>query len=121
MSSDSMFNNLSINFQLVKKELGDRLVVKPDFDDGILCPLCFRYFLRSDIARITQEHVPPKSLGGKVKTLTCKECNDTSGFKFDIEWTKKAKVEAFLSGSSKSKIPAQVTVDNLKTVIIDFL
>src|SRR5688572_28923397 len=50
-----------------------------------VCPLCVRG-LRADAlaARLLSiEHVPPRSVGGKPLTLTCKECNSRAGHTVD--------------------------------------
>ncbi|MGB3467748.1 MAG: hypothetical protein WBA74_20850, partial [Cyclobacteriaceae bacterium] len=52
-------------------------------------PLCFEPFtkisLNSDSTnQLTLEDVPPKSLGGNPKVLTCKNCNSFSGSELDV-------------------------------------
>lgn len=50
------------------------------------CPICLRPFTR-DAARkgqtVTLEHVPPETLGGSERCLTCKSCNEKAGRKLD--------------------------------------
>ena len=41
------------------------------------CPLCMCSF--NSIVIPTLEHIPPKKLGGQVKCLTCKDCNQKTG------------------------------------------
>ena len=44
-----------------------------------LCPLCHKGFTWEMRGLLTIEHVVPKSLGGRIETLTCKECNNQQG------------------------------------------
>jgi hypothetical protein len=50
-----------------------------------ICPLCMYGFPEAaiDAGQLTMEHVPPQKLGGRGLLLTCKECNNTSGYKLD--------------------------------------
>jgi hypothetical protein len=49
------------------------------------CPLCLRTFDEASIARgeLTDEHVPPASVGGRRLVLTCRPCNSVSGYGLD--------------------------------------
>lgn len=52
----------------------------------LICPLCNRVMQDSNKEEdnyLTNEHVPPKSVGGKVRCRTCKKCNNESGDNFD--------------------------------------
>ncbi len=63
-----------------------RLKLKLDRDDIVICPLCFnKYFTREGIGTgdLTAEHAPPDKLGGKVGTLTCRDCNNNHGASLD--------------------------------------
>lgn len=58
-----------------------------------ICPLCLEnYFVSTDFgiqgnAEFSLDHVPPESLGGRYKILSCKKCNNNSG-KFESELEK---------------------------------
>ena len=52
-------------------------------DLGYGCPLCMRAFSGEDRHLLTEEHAPPRSVGGKVVCLTCAECNHAAGSKLD--------------------------------------
>lgn len=68
------------------------------------CPLCFTPFTSAEASSgrtVTLEHVPPKSLGGKVLCLTCKSCNASAG----------SKVDQLAAMGARSRFP--VTVDIL--------
>ena len=43
------------------------------------CPICLRP------GAVSREHVPPASLGGKVRTLTCEPCNNRLGARVEAE------------------------------------
>jgi hypothetical protein len=47
------------------------------------CPLCLRLFCRDHIDQLSLDHVPPKSVGSKLKVLTCKCCNSRAGNELD--------------------------------------
>ena len=50
------------------------------------CPICLSAFTRNRTSAgrtVTLEHVPPKSLGGQARCLTCKRCNAAAGHAID--------------------------------------
>jgi hypothetical protein len=49
---------------------------------------------------ITREHIPPKKLGGSVKTLTCKNCNNGAGSILDKELLTSLGYERFFTGET---------------------
>lgn len=56
--------------------------------DNYICPICLEHFSPKDLDQslpnpLTLEDAPPKSLGGKANTLTCKKCNNTLGSQID--------------------------------------
>ena len=57
------------------------------YDHGnVACPICLTAFTRDEAssgAKVTLEHVPPKSVGGQARCLTCKACNAGTGRSFD--------------------------------------
>lgn len=56
-----------------------------DRDNAFLCPLCNKLFVFTDLknqfsgSSVSIEHVPPKSMGSDLVTLTCKPCNNETG------------------------------------------
>jgi len=54
-------------------------------EGGFRCPICLRSYLKGDLKseKLTLEHVIPKKLGGKVYTLSCKDCNNRHGSELD--------------------------------------
>lgn len=73
---------------------------RPDLTPFYICPLCVRGFPIEALAdgRLTLEHVPPKSSGGKELVLTCKNCNHHSGENMDDHMMKADRPIAFLRG-----------------------
>lgn len=62
------------------------------FDETYICPLCLQQFSRVSLDQnlpnpLTLEDVPPQSLGGRADILTCFECNNQAGTKFDHHLT----------------------------------
>ncbi len=90
-----IFNLFSENFQEIKSH-PDIIRFEPDFSEGYLCPLCFELFMKFDLKDdapnpLTLEDVPPKSLGGKPRLLTCRKCNSRSGHILDNNLLKRLK------------------------------
>ena len=64
------------------------------YSKTFLCPTCFNQFSESDLNiskenHLTLEDAPPKSLGGKANTLTCKKCNNEFGHQIDFHLTER--------------------------------
>ena len=55
------------------------------------CPLCLDVHNAASIERgdLTEEHVPPRSIGGKSLVLTCKPCNTRAGSSIDAALSKR--------------------------------
>lgn len=65
------------------------------------CPLCLCGFDRSAIevgGILTEEHVPPKALGGQVLCLTCQPCNNAAGTALDSYVSSHAEQIDFMAG-----------------------
>lgn len=63
------------------------------FEKTFICPICLNHFSEDDLDinkknHLTLEDAPPYSLGGKANTLTCKKCNNESGYKIDSHLVK---------------------------------
>lgn len=93
-----LFDLFSQNFQHVKRDPRVRAI--PDFDEGFICPICFKVFSREALStehaeHLTLEDVPPKSLSGNVRTLTCKICNNSAGSELESHLRKQLAADAF--------------------------
>lgn len=102
-----IFNLFSQNLEWVKEN--PSISFRPDFTNGYICPLCFDVFFEKDLDltlenHLTLEDIPPKSLGGNPKALTCKNCNNESGKELDIHL-----LNHLLDIDSKSFLPNSKT------------
>ncbi len=70
----------------------------PDFikykEDCYICPICLNNFSENDLKDVSEnmltlEDAPPKSLGGRATTLTCKTCNNRCGHEIDYHLTER--------------------------------
>ena len=104
-----IFNKYSAQLNnLVRLRLYDSELL---FEKTYLCPICLLPFSEEslDVSKdifLTLEDAPPKSLGGKANTLTCKKCNNESGYKIDfhlLEALKEQGIRTF-SPNSGSKL-----------------
>ena len=83
---EQLYDLFCKNLELVKQH--KNLKVYGERVSGYICPLCFKIFGRCALSanyddRLTLEDVPPVALGGSVKLLTCKVCNNQQGSKLD--------------------------------------
>ena len=102
-----LFDVLSANLQFVKKD--PRVHLEPNIEEGVICPLCFKLFTRESLSRefddhLTLEDVPPSSLGGKPRTLTCKICNNWAGTELEADLANKLRSDEVLKGLSAGRI-----------------
>jgi hypothetical protein len=112
-----IFQAYSQNLEWLKENPKIKLI--PDYKDGYICPICTNMFNTSDLSdqsnnQLTIEHVPPESLGGKPKILTCKKCNSKSGHELDNQLQKKLLQWDFNSFLPNSKINTQFELNGNK-------
>jgi HNH endonuclease len=77
------------------------------------CPLCLRLFPRDQIDRLSLDHVPPESVGGKLKVLTCEECNNTAGAELDSHASGVERFRQVLAGEAYPRVQAQFKFDDV--------
>jgi hypothetical protein len=70
------------------------------------CPLCLR--AAPSAATFTFEHVPPRSVGGRRRCLTCRDCNSLAGAKLDHHV--KAGAESREIANGTRDVPVTVTL-----------
>ena len=107
-----LYDRFSKNLRLTKLTFENsfpNISFEPDFDDGYICPICFRLFSIEALSDsydnpLQLEHVPPGKLGGKVKLLTCKQCNNTDGSKLESHLKQKLHEYEFADGIPDSGI-----------------
>jgi hypothetical protein len=115
-----LFDIYAANLQAVKKN--PHVHFDPDLSDIFVCPLCFKYFTREEVLNqsgkdvsVTIEHVPPKALGGKERTLTCFECNNKAGHQLDSHLLHSLELADFIAGIPGSSVDAKLIVnENIK-------
>ena len=83
------------------------------YPQGYGCPLCLRLFGREQLDRLTLDHVPPKSVGGKLKVLTCKACNSTAGAELDAYAHQLDVFRRIVAGEPYPPVPARLTFEGV--------
>ena len=60
-----------------------------------MCPICLTFFARKENLTkfVSIEHVVPNALGGRVTTLTCRQCNNTAGTQLDSHLVQRVRIE----------------------------
>ena len=71
---------------------------RPESVDVVVCPLCLRHFSLNQIKELSVEHIVPSALGGTIKTLTCRECNNLHGSRLDSQLVAGTKAMDALEG-----------------------
>jgi 5-methylcytosine-specific restriction endonuclease McrA len=79
------------------------------------CPLCLTPFTVDALAdgRLSSEHVPPESVGGRELVLTCKHCNNSAGSKLDADAGVKELVRSAMDGRREHRERVKATVGDL--------
>ena len=75
------------------------------------CPLCLRLFRRDHVDQLSLDHVPPKSVGSKLKVLTCKHCNSTAGNELDADAYEFDVFRRIVAGEPYPAVSARLTVN----------
>jgi hypothetical protein len=88
--------------------------------DYIECPLCLGRFSRDDIrsGAITDEHIIARGLGsrlryktwGKLRTLTCRRCNNRDGTRLDAHLIRGVRAEDILAGLTEEHLDVRFIV-----------
>ncbi|HRJ29829.1 MAG: hypothetical protein KF725_03905 [Cyclobacteriaceae bacterium] len=89
------------------------------YEKAFICPLCLEQFSVDDLDTskenfLTLEDAPPKSLGGKANTLTCKKCNNRFGHEIDFHLVEKLNELDVYSFQPKSGSKASFTHNGVK-------
>jgi hypothetical protein len=103
-------------FELFSRNLGTvkqhpRIRIEPDLDDRYVCPICMKFFPREALSvseeygdYLTLEDVPPKVFGGKVRTLTCKICNNIAGTELESHLANKLDFDEAMQGLKNTSV-----------------
>jgi hypothetical protein len=84
----------------------------PEHTDAFACPVCLRVLDRKALAmgEITEEHVVPRSLGGQIVTLTCRDCNSTAGHRLESHLVRRLQQEDFIAGTSVKPLRVRASI-----------
>jgi hypothetical protein len=104
---DALFDELS----------ADLTSVRTEYHNQVLCPICLGMFTRAAIADksslgLSIEHVIPRSVGGHLKTLTCRGCNNDNGSALDAHFASMVRTEDWAQGD-RSELRGSVTVGGI--------
>jgi len=89
---------------------------RPEYKNQFACPLCLQLLDRDSLLRnkITLEHCIPGKLGGTQLTLTCKDCNNRHGAKYDSHLVKWRDYEDHVEGLSGESHRATVIIGDAR-------
>ena len=79
------------------------------------CPICLKLFTVDALGdgRLSSEHVPPESVGGRELVLTCKRCNNSAGAKLDADAATKELVRSAIAGTREHRERVKALVGDL--------
>lgn len=84
--------------------------VLPRIAEGYACPICWRVFSQASIddGTLTFEHAPARSMAGREVALTCKDCNNPAGSKFESQALARERMIDFVQGTLDAPLGATV-------------
>lgn len=84
----------------------------PAHRGSCFCPLCLRGFGIEAIesGELTLEHAPPKAMGGREITLTCRDCNG-AGSRLDVDMKKFDEILRFQMRTLDTAIPVSLVLE----------
>lgn len=93
----------------------------PSNKNIFVCPLCLQEFSYNLIDELTKEHVPPSTLGGVVKTLTCKKCNNGAGSLLESKLKNFLHLKKYFSGEIKTppKLDSRIFFSSDSNISVD--
>lgn len=82
------------------------------YQNVFACPICLRIFPHSAIqsGALDRAHIIPEKMGGKLKTLTCKDCNSRLGYLADHHLIAQSQAEDKLVGKSDKPLRGHLIV-----------
>jgi len=84
-----------------------------------VCPICATNFIlmRNDTVYsntdFSLDHFPPESVGGSLKILTCRKCNNDAGRLFESELSEKMNYEATKNTNPNAHLKTKVKISGL--------
>ena len=95
----------------------DLAKITPNYPVQVGCPLCLRTFTEDAIdleePELTEEHIIPEELGGKIVTLTCKTCNNVHGAKIDAHLIQMMRSRDTMEGFGKRPFRGSIKVSGM--------
>lgn len=89
----------------------NNLAINSNLNGWFICPLCLKGFSIEHLDSLTLEHIVPKSLGGKLITLTCWKCNNDFGSKLISKLYKNIQIKEILSGTKNGFLDSKFSID----------
>lgn len=88
----------------------------PSLQNIFACPLCLGGFTRDALESegLTEEHIISRELGGRLITITCKECNSRGGAELDAHLVNEFRALDKLSGLSDKSFRGRIKVGDVK-------
>jgi hypothetical protein len=88
----------------------------PSLQNIFACPLCLGGFTQDTLESegLTEEHIISRELGGKLITITCKECNSRGGAELDAHLVNEFRALDKISGLSDKPFRGRVKVGDVK-------
>ncbi len=100
---EQLFRKYSVNLQMYH----------PDAGEVFVCPICFDGYNHDALTsgELTSDHIIPSTIGGRVRTLTCKSCNNKRGGS-DVEshLVRRLRAEDKMAGKSDSPIRSRIKI-----------
>jgi hypothetical protein len=95
----------------------DLATIKVEYRGLVGCPLCLRLFAKEAIdvepPQLTEEHIIPGELGGKIITLTCKNCNNTHGSEIDAHLIQMLRSRDSIEGLSDRPFRGRIEIGGM--------
>jgi hypothetical protein len=115
---ETLFDLYAQNLVLVKERFNLKSI--PDEGDFFACPICLKLLSHDelDVGTISEEHVPPEKLGGKVRTLTCTECNNRAGSGLESDLAKMLKPRDVFSGKPDAVLDVEYYINGEETLVL---
>lgn len=99
---ERLFDDYSTNLQFYR----------PNSKGLFICPLCFKSFDHRalDNGDLAIEHIIPSSMGGRLETLTCKNCNNQSGANLEGHLKRQVEMDDIFKGNRREPVRVKVAV-----------
>jgi hypothetical protein len=104
--------------KLFSKLSDDLATINVKYRGLVACPLCLRLFAEEGIdieePELTEEHIIPRELGGNIKTLTCKLCNNLHGSQIDAHLVQMLRSRDSIEGLSNRPFRGRIEIAGMR-------